>query len=112
MKPVCKHLTIFLGMAMLSSAAFATGSQYGAVRSIVVRASDGLVYFYLDGAITGRPGCSEQPYWMIKDENSPAGKRQLAVLMAAKISGQPVSVVGTGACTRWSNGEDVDVIVL
>ncbi|QNM98929.1 hypothetical protein H9L41_10415 [Chitinimonas koreensis] len=86
------------------------GSQAGQITKLIVRASDGLIYFFLDGTPTGRPTCADAPYWMIKNENSNVGKQQLATLLAARAAGQPVAVTGTGACTRWSNGEDVDSI--
>lgn len=49
---------------------------------------------------------------MIKDENSATGKRQFALLTAARLTGAVITVSGTGACTRWGNGEDVDGITI
>ncbi len=87
------------------------GTQTGLVTSYGVRASDGLIHFYLAGSHDGRPGCaSQQPYWIVKDENSNTGKRQLALLMLAQSTHQPVKVTGLNTCTRWPDGEDVDAI--
>lgn len=102
-------LALSLLAACYGSPAFA-GIQTGQVTQILVRASDGLVYFFLSNTISGRPACATGGYWMLKDENSAAGKRQLAMLMAAKASGQVVTVEGMNTCTRWPNGEDVNQI--
>ncbi|MDH0867079.1 hypothetical protein [Mitsuaria sp. GD03876] len=106
-----KFLAIGALALLTASSAFA-GSQSGRIKTVTLRASDGLVYFVLDGPRVERPGCNTGDYWMIKDENSPAGKRQLALLLAARTSQQPISVVGTGTCTRWPDGEDVNEIYM
>ena len=66
---------------------------------------------FLNGTYAARPSCATQGYWMIKDENSAAGKRQLAALLAARATGAEVTVIGFNACTRWGDGEDVDAIL-
>lgn len=105
---------LFLGIAMLSvTASGMAGSQTGTVENLYVRASDGLVYFALKGtAKTGSPACALIGYWMIKDENSNAGKRQYALLLAAQLAGKTVVVSGMNTCTRWADGEDVDVATI
>ena len=50
--------------------------------------------------------------WMIKDENSVVGKSQLSMLLTVYVSGKTVTVIGDGTCTRWHDGEDVNVIYL
>lgn len=85
----------------------AQSMQAGIVSRIHVRASDGLVYFYVDGPRSQAPACATQPYWIISNETSNAGKQQLALLMMAEAAGKPVTVSGTGDCARWSDGESV-----
>ena len=99
----------FLSYSMMVTPAFAR-TQTGKVTNIIVRNSDGLIYFFLDSTADGLPSCASQPYFMIKDENSGSGKRQLALLMMAKATGMMITVYGTGTCTRWPNGEDVEAI--
>jgi hypothetical protein len=100
-------LSLSLGVPLASHAS----GQLGRVIKIQVRASDGLILFYLDGTPSTKPACAgTNTYWMIKDEKSETGKRQLAMLMAARAAGLPVAVAGTGTCTRWPDGEDVDVV--
>ena len=86
------------------------GSQTGQVISVQVRASDGLVWFYLSGTPSGRPSCATNTYWMILNENSVAGKQQLAQLLTARATGQVITVVGSNTCNRWNDGEDVNLI--
>lgn len=96
------------------------GSQTGTVTQIDVRSTDGLVYVYLSGTPTSRADCAKAPYWMIKDENSTAGKQQLAQLSLAFATGKTVTLTGTGAtgtgasgpCSRWSDGEDIGAVAV
>ena len=80
-------LTIATAFALLSTSAFG-GQQTGQVTQVTTRASDGLIYFDMSGSHGGRPACATYSYWMIKDENSAAGKRQLAVLLTARATGK------------------------
>ncbi|WP_377160421.1 hypothetical protein ACFJIX_12470 [Roseateles sp. UC29_93] len=105
----------FIATALLAIAAIApahAGSQVGKIKTLTIRASDGLVYFVLEGQRNERPACASGDYWMIRAEDSTTGKRQLAVLLTARASGQPVTVIGFNACTRWADGEDVNELYL
>ena len=102
-------------MAMAASCSFGAhaGSQTGTITNVNVRASDGLIVVYLGGAASGRPACAaSQPYWIIKSETSTAGKQQLAQIMLAQATGKSITIIGMGTCTRWSDGEDIDTVVL
>lgn len=87
------------------------GSQTGIITAIHVRTSDDLIYVVLDGPISNRPACATINYWMIKNENSTTGKQQLAQLLAARASGQKITLTGLNTCTRWPDGEDIDEVV-
>lgn len=101
-------LTIFL---LASSSISFAGTQEGTVSRIIVRGSDNLHYFYLSGVPSNRPVCANgHNYWMIQDENSAAGKSQLAMLLTAYSSGLNILVTGTDSCDRWGDGEDVETI--
>ncbi|EPG38531.1 hypothetical protein F907_01116 [Acinetobacter colistiniresistens] len=92
-----------------------SASEYtGKIEAIVVRDSDGLVYIYLSGNRSSDiPDCAKNTsYMMIKNENSPTGRRQLAMLMMAQATNKTVSVTGTNKCTRWPDGEDIEAIIL
>lgn len=102
----------YLLLILVSSLVFA-GEQSGVVSSVVVRQSDGLVYFTLEGNITtGKPSCVKKEYWMIRDENSTAGKFQYSMVLSALSSGKRVSVSGLNTCVRWADDEDVNYICL
>lgn len=114
MKPLPIHTmltSLAACMAIVSSPA-AAGSEAGQITTLRTRASDNLVFFTLNGSATNKPACARYAYWMIKDENSATGKRQFAMLMSAMLAGKTVSVSGSGACTRWGDGEDVEEVVL
>lgn len=104
---------IFAALCLSLAGASQAGTQTGVIENIYVRASDGLVYFVLKGsAKTGSPACATIGYWMLKDENSAAGKRQYALLLAAQLAGKTIVVSGFNTCTRWADGEDADLIVV
>lgn len=95
--------------ALLVTPAY-SGQQTGLITQVITRASDGLVYFFMSGSPSDRPSCARISYWMIKDENSAAGKRQLAVLLAAHATSKEVTVTGSNTCSRWGDGEDVEEV--
>lgn len=102
---------LFAVLAMLASPLSEAGTQAGTVDYIRIRASDGLIYFALVGAPkSNSPSCATAGYWMIRDENSNAGKQQYALLLAAQLSGKTVFISGLNTCTRWADGEDVNEI--
>lgn len=110
--PSIPWLASLVTCAAFVSLPAAAGSETGQIMYLRTRASDNLVYFALNGSASGKPACARYAYWMIQDENSATGKRQFAMLMSAMLAGKAVTVSGTGACTRWSDGEDVEEVVL
>lgn len=95
---------IFVGNALAST-------YKGKVSSIYVRDEDGLVWVYILGERTGnRPNCAVYDYMMIRNENSPAGKRQLALLMMAQATNKTVFIEGSNTCNRWGDGEDISMV--
>ncbi|WP_330961514.1 hypothetical protein [Photobacterium sp. 53610] len=100
---------IFLASCLFTSAAYA-GYVKGTVIKLIVR-DDGLHYVHIAGEMKDRPTCAQNhTYWMVKDENSVYGKSQYSMLLAAKASGKVVTVSGTGTCTRWKDGEDIQYV--
>lgn len=109
MRKIFVCLICFICITFDPSGAIA-GSQIGKVSYILVRASDGLIYFMMTGTPENRPPCATINYWMIKDENSNAGKQQLSLLLSAQAAGRTIRVFGLDSCTRWIDGEDVNFI--
>jgi hypothetical protein len=108
----------FLILLLLIITAFITlpsfaGSQTGLVANISVR-TDGLHWFTLSGDRGSMPECTNGhfTYWMIKNENSTYGKSQFSMLLAAYMAQKPVTIIGTGSCTRWGDGEDIKTVQL
>jgi len=105
--------TLALVFTLLAGTSVLASTHTGKIKKLYVRASDGLVYFNLDtSAPNDKPACATKSYWMIKDENSEAGKKQYSMILAAHAAGREITVSGTGECTRWGDGEDVDSIVM
>ncbi|WP_064791923.1 hypothetical protein [Shewanella woodyi] len=101
---------LFILMASIAMPVFA-GSQTGLVTNINVR-DDGLHWFTLSGDRGVMPACTRDrfTYWMIKDESSTYGKSQFSMLLAAYMAQKTVTIIGTGSCTRWGDGEDIKVV--
>ena len=104
---VCLAITTAATLSMLFGTAVAS-EQVGRITSLLVRASDGLVAVELEGTRAAKPACAVYNYWLIKTESTTAGKQQHATLLAAKLSGKSVRIVGSNQCTRWHDGEDID----
>jgi len=111
MKTLIK-LSYAIMICMLMSSVTYAGNQVGTVIYVITRASDGLIYFTLSGTKNGSPACAQISYWMIRNENSDAGKRQYAMLLSAKVNGKKIGVSGFNTCTRWGDGEDVNDLQL
>lgn len=109
-KKILSISIVMVGLLACMGRAFAS-HQVGQVEWINVRESDGLIYFAISGNDRSeKPACATHGYWMIKNENSQAGRRQLALLTAAFVAKKNVSVTGHHQCTRWGDGEDVNAI--
>lgn len=102
---------IFLIFALVSNYAIA-GNQTGKITMLYARAGDNLHLVMLSGPKTNLPACATAGYWLIKDENSVAGKSQFSQLLAAQMAGKTVELVGDNTCTRWSDGENISVVLL
>ncbi|CDU08704.1 conserved hypothetical protein [Vibrio coralliirubri] len=108
---IYKNITLIL--FIISNTANA-GSQTGKVSTLYARASDNLHLVTLTGgtAKTDSPTCATKGYWLIRDENSIAGKSQFSQLLAAKMAGKTVTISGLNSCIRWGDGEDINTIII
>lgn len=102
---------ILLASVTVTSSAHA-GEVTGKIRTLTVRASDGLQYVTIDGRLSGSPPCATMPYFMIRSEASDTGKSQFAMLLSAQISGKSVAIKGMNTCSRWADGEDIDSVTI
>jgi hypothetical protein len=100
----------FIFQLILTGSTLAS-SYKGKVAAINVREEDGLVWVYITGERTGdRPSCATNWYMVIKNENSPSGKRQFAMLLMAKATKSVVLIEGAKTCNRWGDAEDISFI--
>lgn len=111
MKKIKLNMTLVL---ILASHTVFSGEQSGKVDVLYARGSDNLHLVTLTGGglKVDSPACATEGYWLIKDEKSAAGRSQFSQLLSAKISGKTVSISGMNTCSRWGDGEDIDVIVI
>ena len=109
MKKLNGLLIAGLVVGSITTAAQAS-QQTSTIAQMFKRDSDGLTYVFLSGSRSGKPSCAYYDYFIIRDETSNNGKRQLAMLMMAKATGQAITIIGTGGCTRWVDGEDINAI--
>lgn len=100
------------GCSAVAATPAIAGTQTGQVRVVYARDSDGIIVVNLDGTAVDHPVCAQQPYWVIPNEKSDAGKRLLALLLAAQLSGRDVTIRGKNTCSRWPDGEDIDSVTL
>lgn len=107
MKNLC-GATRGLALSLALTGTAIASDQAGKVTNVSIRASDGIMMANLDGVRSAAPACATRTYWAIKDESSSAGKSQFAALLAARIAGATVTLVGTGLCTRWPDAEDIN----
>jgi len=100
-----------LVIGMLITVSCWAGTQTGSVTEILVRDSDGLIYFFMTNSATNRPDCAKNTaYWMIHDENSNVGKQQYSMLLTSLTTGKTIKVSGKNDCLRWGDGEDVQML--
>ncbi|MCW8879963.1 MAG: hypothetical protein OQK51_23115 [Kangiellaceae bacterium] len=104
-----KKILVVLVLSIASFGANA-GEQTGKIKYFDVRVTDNLHYLELEGERGDKPACARGNYWMIKDENSAAGKSQVSIVLAALMAGKSITIYGNGTCERWGDGEDIRMI--
>lgn len=70
--------------------------------------ANGVVLVSSDGQRLGTPTCAQgSPTRFAIDASTAAGKVQLAGLLSAHATGKPVRIIGTGACSIYSDSETI-----
>jgi hypothetical protein len=68
------------------------------------------VFIAMEGAVTGKPGCSTNSYWhFVLNINTPSGKATFAQLLAAHTSGLTLNISGSNYCTLSPGGVAEDL---
>lgn len=103
----------FIALIIVSVSCFGAGTvpseQTGLIKSIQAL-NDGRTIIFMVETRADKPSCAAFPYWFIANENSTAGKTQVSILLAAHAAKRSVKIVGTGQCSRWSDGEDISSV--
>ena len=101
-----KLVCAFAALTLASGAAFAGGTWTNVV-VILISAStsehispDGIVEVELSATPVGGAACgSGYSQWVTIDTSSSGGKIAASILAEARLTRQPVSVIGTGTCS-------------
>jgi hypothetical protein len=97
-------------LCLLSNPANAAGNDSGVV-TILYSHPNASLFGIGAGAITGSPACNTTNQFAASNVTE-VGKRTFALLLAAKLAGKPVGVIGTGACILIANREDISYVYM
>ena len=102
-----KNLFLSIALVLFASTSFASASS-GPISEWYFM-SNGVVLVYSSGVRTGtQPSCVTSPSNRFAfDATTPAGKAQLAGILAAYASGKIVEIVGAGNCSAYSDSESL-----
>lgn len=108
MRAVLAKIAFLLAVLMPSPAN--AGNQTGTVIT-VVSATDGKTIVSLTGTHVNNPACSSTGRWAF-DHTTASGQALLADLLTGASTGKTIQIVGTGACTSWSDSEDARYVYI
>jgi hypothetical protein len=110
-----KLLLPLLCASMLPLPAMSAGlAAHTTIVKMHVRRSLGDIAFIQLAAVPlGHPACAVgAPWHFTLALNTETEKKIFAVLLAAQISGTPVTIDGTGSCSEYGTFESMDSVVL
>lgn len=102
---------LLISMMLVMASTAGAGEQTGTVKMDYGQhtsgsTSAGLMFFVLQGAAkTGTPACNTYNSRWVINNNWPAARIQVAILITAITSGKTVTVRGSGDCSQWSDSE-------
>jgi hypothetical protein len=101
-----KLVSALAALLLASGAAFAGGTWTNVIVVLISAstsqriAPDGMVEVELSANASGGATCGNSyPQWVTIDTSSSGGKIAASILKEARLTRQPVSVVGTGTCS-------------
>lgn len=113
MKPTLKRLLAACCALPLLWAGGAQASQAINVHvNVVAPDKDGKVVIILDTARTGQPACAVSNATFSISTTTTGGQAMLSALYTAVAADLAVDIVGTGACSEYSNTESVGYVSL
>jgi hypothetical protein len=105
---------LLLGVGLLSGKPTFASEATGRIQKIE-NISDGRFIVFIQGAADrpNKPSCVHPVgYFVVANENSRKGQKQIRLLRRAKKNNLVVSIVGTGACNRFVDAEDINYLGL
>jgi hypothetical protein len=102
-------VTLFLtsfSIALLPSTTDASSTSADTIVAVDVR-NDGTFLVDVSQATTGGPACASVANRLSANSNTAGGKALLQLAISVYLSGKPVIVQGTGACSEFSNIESL-----
>lgn len=112
MNNICRNILYSLAGASaltFSPEVYASYSTSGSIYGISIEA--GRVFFYTTGVRSAVPGCSTIPKRWVFNAATAEGQAMLAGLLTFYSTGKAIYVMGTGACTDWSDTETVRYVI-
>jgi hypothetical protein len=102
---------LILAIAILSLTLDANSTDAGTTPTVTITAvdvrSDGTFIVDLSQATTGAPACATVTNRLSANSNTAGGKAILQLTISVYLSGKPVSLDGTGACSEFSTIESI-----
>ena len=107
-----KWLLLMVG-TLISSPAYSS-NYVGLVEAVRVGPVNGdIVTIRMQGTISGKPLCSNNPYYdFALDLSGPGGKETFSVLLSAYHMKTSISIEGFNTCNIMSNVEDLKQLAL
>jgi hypothetical protein len=114
---VSKSLTaiiILLSASLFSGKPTLASEATGRIEKIE-NISDGRFIVFIQGAANrpNKPSCvNPVGYFVVANENSQKGKKQIMMLRFAKKNNLVVEIAGTGSCRRWIDAENINYLAI
>jgi len=95
----------------LNASPAAASDQQGKVIQVAGDTGNPAV-FLLSGTRTSMPSCATEGWWALPTASTDQGKALLSLILTAFAANKTVTVHGSGACTAFSNREDVAWLIV
>ncbi len=109
------YIVALLSLIAISSSVYGNSFVIGAmIRQIYLHPTSRHVYVEIDVEPINKPACATNAVYdyAFQQNNGIAGGGVLAVLLSAKLTGDNLTIVGTGTCTIYPNMEDINNVIL
>jgi hypothetical protein len=102
-----------LGAIIVSEGARADGTAAGAISGMMINQQIGSMVFIASlGTYTGGPSCATNTtYRFVLNLSSAEAAQMFTMLLAARVAGTAVTLIGAGTCNTYAGVEDLIYIV-